>query len=197
VNLQDLISLTGSLVDEAFTVSGGKIPQELTSFFNACSGDLTDIARYTRRAVLDYDPAVVPNEVTLPNDLHKLAYRDAVWFNGSPLEECAFNDAGSRGYRLWGKTLLLQSILESGMIEVYYYSRLPRFEGLAVEEPVIPAQFHDLYALYAAAKWRQGQPGNLTEKRDLWSEYNQRKTVFELYAMINDPAPYPLTRESD
>ena len=77
-----------------------------------------------------------------------------------------------------------------------YYSRLPRFEGLAVEEPVIP-KFHDLYALYAAAKWRQGQPGNLTEKRDLWSEYNQRKTVFELYAMINDPAPYPLTRESD
>lgn len=195
MTLQDLMLMVGSLVDWKFELTPeGKIPQELVSFFNACSADLTSIARYAKRAVLTFDPLTTPNEFMLPSDFYELP-ESGLWFNGAPLKELELTDTASMGFRRWGKTIILQGLTTSGTIEVFYYASLPRFIGNPNEEPVIPPPFHDLYALYAGMKWRQGEPGRLEEKNDLQAEYLQRRLQFEIYAMSNDAAPYPATKE--
>lgn len=190
MTLEEMMILVGSLVDWKFELtSEGKIPPELVAFFNACSGDIVDVARYAKRATLNYEAGVTPTEFSLPVDYYKLP-EYALWYQGSPLKELNLNDHSSTGFRRWGKTIILQGLTGSGTLELYYYATLPRFVGNPNEEPVINVAFHDLYVLFAAAKFKQGQPDELEPKRDFWGEYRVRRMEFDLHMSSEDPMPY-------
>src|SRR5690606_21811909 len=175
MTLEEIMALTGSLVDEEFELEDGKIPSELLRFYNACSQEISPIARVVGRATADYIPELT--EITVPKDFLKRIPRGFLWFNGEEIPEQSLMTPNRRGYIMWGDVIILNNISDKpGTLLMYYYRKLPKFTGDPEEEPIIHEDFHDIYAFYAATRWFQGEPDEYEAKRDRQLDFERRKT---------------------
>jgi hypothetical protein len=200
MQLVELMEMLNFMVDEEYELEpDGSLPAVITRLFNACSADLTEIARYPLRATYPYDKATDGSEINLPADTFKLIQKGGVWFGDTVLAEVPLTDTTSTsGYSKWGTVLILKGPpADAGTIKLYYFGKLPKFTGVSTEEPVIPEAYHELYALFAAMRYMQNlqDKDEIALKRDFQAEYQQKKAEFEAYMLENTPAPFSVTQD--
>ena len=196
MDLMDLMSSLNDLIDYEFELTeDGHIPPSVLRWFNACSNDLTDAARYPGRATFDYIPTV--GEITLPVDFYKPIPEGFLFFEGYPLPELDLRQNTRYGFRRWGRVLYLQGLTKEGTLSIYYYKKLPKFTGDPTEVPVIPARFQEAYALFAAMRFMQFERDEMDSKADFHGEYEMMKRDLDIYTMSQDTAPYPTIRDAE
>jgi len=175
--------------DHKRTTGEGKLPPRVVGWFNACSSDITEPARLKGMAEMEYDPAI--EVVGMPKDFYRPVRRGFVWFEDDPVPRVGMLNNTRYGYRLWGDQLYFQGLEDEGKITIYYYRKIPKFEGKTDEEPVIPEQFHELYALYGAMRNMQMERDEMEAKRDFQEEYEIKKEELRIHRMQQDDTPYP------
>ena len=186
---------TADLADARYELTEeGSIPDRYLRWLNMCNNKITNVARYKGRATMDYNPAIP--EISVPLDFHKPLKEGFLYFEGDELSYFDLNTRTQRkGYRMWGNTLILQGISDEGTLEMYYYRKLPEFEGEPDEVPVIDNDYHDLYIYFTAARHVQSERDELETKQDFHRDFRDRKGEFEIYRMSEDTAPYPTVRD--
>jgi len=89
----------------------------------------------------------------------------------------------------WGNTLQFSSELDEGVIEIDYFKRLSTLEldldeeTIVDSEPDIPAQFHYLYAVFAASRYWGAWGESTAEEQLKRAEFESGKQDLELYMM--------------
>ncbi len=196
MDLLDLMSSLNDLIDYEYELTeSGNIPPSVLRWFNACSNDLTDAARYPGRATLSLTSDL--EEVSLPTEFYKPIPEGFVHLNGEALPELDLRQNTRYGFRRWGRILYLQGLPDTGTVSIYYYKRLPTFTGDPTEEPVIVDRFHEAYALFAAMRFMQFERDEMNSKADFHGEYEMMKRNLDIYTMSMDTAPYPAVKDAD
>lgn len=197
MNAQDILDYTGFLVDDEFELnSDGTLPKTYVALMNACSGAITDAARYLKTIDLLFTAGAT--SLTLPSDVHKLIPKAALWLDGQPVPEVPLDDTVNAGYVNLGATLeLRQPPTEDKTYKLYYFAKLPRLTGDPDEVPVIPEQFHEVYSLFIAMRYVQNyqDSSELGLKKDFEGEYNGIRAELDAYTMTNVQMPYSSTKD--
>lgn len=191
MTLNELMDEMAVMVDDEYSLVGGQIPDKVLRWFNGCSRDIVEQARYVGRATYEFINPDSIEEIAVPDSFYKPVPRGFLWLDDEELSERLVNDTRT-GFRRWGKTIILKDVPE-GTLTMYYYRKLPLFTGDPTEEPVIPEPFHDIYAMYAAVKHVQSLWDEIDIKRDYGEEYQYKRNELDLYTLANDTAPYPVT----
>lgn len=183
MNLGELVELTNVLVDGASDHNGVYDLSELLPLFNACSGDIVDEARLTKRATALY--AANPDGfVSFPRDFYKgvrITFRPEGSEESFQLRPASLDRDDPYTYRKWGNQFAINPTDTDGRLELFYIAYLPKFEEDEEQEPAIPPPFHDIYALYAAFRLVQGERDELNAKRDFQADYFDRKRALDKY----------------
>lgn len=157
--------------------------------FNQCSEDLSLVAGYAKTSTAEYDPQL-EGEIRLPTDwiemieLQIKRITDDGYYRVMPLGLVAPEDIydskapladGIAGYEMFGDNIEILPKQEiASTIRLRYYAALPQIASLG-EAPIVKVQYHDAYALYAAAKYYQNYQDELKAKADYFEEYMIKK----------------------
>lgn len=157
-------------------------------FFNQCNEDIARICGNTKFSESDFDKDVPA--LTLPPDFQEMMElkfkRDSQnnFLRVRPIglvQPTDFYDPnyaetdGSTGYEIFGLSLELRADkLESGKLQLRYFAALPEVTDLT-QQITLNVRFHDMYALFAAAKWYQNYQDELQAKQDYWGEYQEKR----------------------
>jgi hypothetical protein len=136
---------------------------------NECSDDLARVARIRERATAEWAGGT---EFALPDDLVEI--RELSYDGETILPAIENVHVSGTTYTRWGSAIIFSDELDAAEVAIAYYRRpTPFTEG--TDEPEIPAQFHSLYALWAAARhWdtHEDEPG---KAQSLRAEYEALK----------------------
>lgn len=168
-------------------------PETAMMLFNQCNEDLSYFASNARTVEAEYDKDVPI--IALPLDflealelkIRKEGERDFlrilpiglvqppdVWTSQYMSEADS-----STGYELFGDAIEIRSSYpHSGTLLLRYYATLPTVTSLD-HVPKLKPRWHDLYALFAAAKYYQNYQDELQAKNDYWGEYQTKRLELE------------------
>lgn len=162
--------------------------------FNQCSEDLAHIAGYAKSVELAFDKnaptLALPLDFLEAIELKFKKTGDTDYLRILPiglvqpqdvLSAAYITDTDSAtGYEIFGDAVEIRSSdLSSGTLLIRYYAHPPDVAALS-DVPVIKHRFHDLYALFAAAKYFQNYQDELQAKGDYWNEYQMKRAEMEL-----------------
>jgi hypothetical protein len=151
-------------------------PTVAVTLFNQCNEDLSPIAGYAQTVETDYD--YTSPMVTLPTDLVQLIELEIKPESATEYTRI-YAERGKVHYLYFGDSIEIPDQTENATLRLKYFAQLPAIASLS-ESPVIPARFHDLYALFAAAKYYQHeQQLDMGAKTDYWNEYLTKRAELE------------------
>jgi hypothetical protein len=150
MNLQEIIAEVNKNVDDELDNT------EIIGWINRCIEDLTPIANLQSITTIPIY-ADVP-QYDLPIDLVEVVQ---VVKDNQLLKQLPLSDLVNCGYKLYNNNtkLILQSLTFSddenveSSVDVYYKSALPYLSDME-DIPQIPLFFHDLFVLFATAKFK-------------------------------------------
>lgn len=161
--------------------------------FNACSEDISFLTAYSRTSEAEFDKEAPI--ISLPPDflepleikIKKEGYPDFLRIlpiglvqpqDVSTSQYLSSTDA-STGYEIFGNAIEIRSSdMQNGTLLLRYYASLPEVTSLT-DVPYLKPRFHDMYALYAAAKYYQNYQDELQAKNDYWGEYQMKRQELE------------------
>lgn len=162
--------------------------------FNQCNEDISSDAGYAKTATNDFHKEVPV--VSLPLDFLEMIelkikrLSDNDYYRVKPMGLVQPEDflevksplaEGIVGYEVFGDSIEIRPAQEhDGTLLLRYYATLPTIKALT-EIPIIKPAFHDIYALYAAAKYYQNYQDELPAKSDYYNEYMAKKMELKEY----------------
>lgn len=147
---------------------------DITQWLNRGLDDLTPYAKHQKYQAISLVEG--QKNYVLPTDLYNIVYLMDENDN-KRINLVQFDDFYSKGYKMWGKELIIQPIpKEDKELTLYYHARLPHLVN-SDDIPAIPEEFHDLLVLYtvARAKYQDEEPEMMNSA---YSEYLRRKDEF-------------------
>lgn len=164
-------------------------PDTAMELFDQCSEDISAISSYSRTVEAEFDKDVpivsLPLDFLEPLELKIKKEGETEYLRilgiglvqPSDVSTSQFNSStdATTGYEIFGNAIEIRSETpKSGTLLLRYYANLPNVAALT-DVPKLPARFHDMYALFAAAKYFQNYQDELKAKNDYWGEYQSKR----------------------
>lgn len=143
MNLGEILAEVNKNVDDELEAA------DVIGWVNRCIEDLTPIAN--NQTILTMPIITNQQSYKLPSDFVEMVQ---VVRNNRFANPLALSDTTRYGYKLFNNNIMLQPIPDSdGSMDIYYKSILPYLTDLE-DVPQIPTFFHDIFVLYAVAKFK-------------------------------------------
>jgi hypothetical protein len=175
MNVQEIINEITKDIDDT-TVDNSL----LIGWINRCIDEVSPIAKKEAKKTADI---AIENAYELPDDLLEVFM---VLVNGNRYYPMRIDESTQQGYKIWGNVLSLQSMPDSGAIDLYYYKRLSHVSELT-DIPDIDPAFHDLFILYTIGhnQFAEHMDDWQPRQMDALNRYNIRKQAFTEYVLQN------------
>ncbi|MGB9903474.1 MAG: hypothetical protein ACPLQO_02235 [Desulfotomaculales bacterium] len=160
------------------------IPDDwLLSWLNQGLADLTPALRIGERATANIIAG--KSDYTLPADFYQI--RQVRFLSESiPLSALLPEDFTSRGYKIWGKTLLLQPVpKKDDTVEMWYY-RTPVALAGNNDVPEVPEPFQHLLIWYAGSLYEVYRRDIDIERTTYYPRYLEGKAALNSYTLKNE-----------
>ncbi|MDK2902077.1 MAG: hypothetical protein PWR14_981 [Thermosediminibacterales bacterium] len=155
----------------------------LLSWLNQGLSDLTPVLRIGERAVAD----IISNKAdyALPTDFYQINHVRLLSEN-FPLPSLTSEDFTSKGYKIFGRTLLLQPVpRKDDTIEIWYY-RVPATLASDNDVPEIPEPFQHLLVWYAGSLYEVYRRDVDIEQAVYYPRYLEGKAALNNYTLKNE-----------
>jgi hypothetical protein len=167
------------------------IPDDwLLSWLNQGLADLTPVLRIRERATADV--IAEKAEYALPPDFYQM--RQIRYLTGhytkAPLPSLLAEDFRSRGYKIWGNTLILQPAPnQDGTVELWYY-RLPAVMAEDGDVPEVPDPFQHLLVWYAGCLYEVYRRDIDISQAAYYPRYLNGRAALDSYTLKNEGRRY-------
>lgn len=171
--LKQLIDEVKNIVDDDSIPDGW-----VKSWLNTALGDLTPVLRLEARATALITAGV--SEYALPLDMYDVCQM-RLFSESMPRRRLSRTDFVTTGYKVWGKTLILQPVPTSDdTVELWYY-RVPKTLSDNDDKPEIPEPFQHLLVWYAAATYQAYQHEASLEQQVFYRRYMEGRAALDNY----------------
>lgn len=155
----------------------------LLSWLNQGLADLTPVLRIAERATAGIIAG--KSEYALPSNFYDIRQIRFLSEN-APLSELSPDNFTSKGYKIWGKALLLQPTPnKDDTLEMWYY-RTPSALVNDSDVPEVPEPFQHLLVWYAASLYQVNQQSIDIERATYYPRYLEGKAALNNYTLKNE-----------